>query len=129
MSRIGKRDKASKSKGPSRRGFLAAAATTAAGAGAIAMPNVVRAQDTIALKFQSTWPSEDIFHEFARDYADRVNEMSGGRLRLDLLAAGAVVGALQMQAAVIAGALDGGHGVPAYWYGKKIGRASGGAKE
>src|SRR3546814_12564755 len=53
-----------------------------------------------------------------RAYADRVNEMSGGRLRLDLLAAGAVVGALQMQDAVIAGALDGGHGVTAYWYGK-----------
>src|SRR3546814_19587682 len=82
------------------------------------MPNVSRAQDTIVLKFQSTWPQKDIFHEFAQDYVTKVNEMSGGRLRLDLLAAGAVVGALQMQDAVIAGALAGGHGVTAYWYGK-----------
>lgn len=103
----------------SRRQFLkSAGAISAGGAAALAVPNVVRAQDAIVMKFQSTWPQKDIFHEYAQDYVTRVNEMSGGRLRLDLLAAGAVVGALQMQDAVIAGALDGGHGVTAYWYGK-----------
>ncbi len=103
----------------SRRQFLkAATAASAGGAAVLGMPNVIRAQDAIVLKFQSTWPQKDIFHEYAQDYVTRVNEMSGGRLRLDLLAAGAVVGALQMQDAVIAGALDGGHGVTAYWYGK-----------
>jgi TRAP-type mannitol/chloroaromatic compound transport system substrate-binding protein len=66
----------------------------------------------------STWPTKDIFHEFAVDYAAKVNEMSGGRLKLDVLAAGAVVPAFQMQDAVQAGILDGGHGVTAYWYGK-----------
>jgi TRAP-type mannitol/chloroaromatic compound transport system substrate-binding protein len=44
--------------------------------------------------------------------------MAGGRLRLELLAAGAVVGAFQLLDAVSAGTLDGGHGVPAYWFGK-----------
>ena len=72
----------------------------------------------ITLRFQSTWPAKDIFHEYAQDYVKRVNEMGGGRLKLELLPAGAVVGALQMQDAVISGALDGGHGVCAYWYGK-----------
>jgi len=106
-------------KARSRRQFLkAATAVSAGGAAALSMPNVIRAQDAIVLKFQSTWPQKDIFHEYAQDYVTRVNEMSGGRLRLDLLAAGAVVGALQMQDAVIAGALDGGHGVTAYWDGK-----------
>nr|MDQ3398568.1 TRAP transporter substrate-binding protein [Deinococcota bacterium] len=52
------------------------------------------------------------------DYARRVNEMAGGRLELEVLPAGAVVGALQMQDAVNTGILDGGHGVTAYWYGK-----------
>ncbi|GIK98985.1 MAG: C4-dicarboxylate ABC transporter [Alphaproteobacteria bacterium] len=105
--------------GRSRRQFLkTATAASAGGAAVLGMPNVIRAQDAIVLKFQSTWPQKDIFHEYAQDYVTRVNEMSGGRLRLDLLAAGAVVGALQMQDAVIAGALDGGHGVTAYWYGK-----------
>jgi TRAP-type mannitol/chloroaromatic compound transport system substrate-binding protein len=44
--------------------------------------------------------------------------MAAGRLRIDLLPAGAVVGAFDIQDAVQDGALDGGHHVPAYWYGK-----------
>ncbi len=99
----------------SRRKFLAGAAV--AGAAAVAMPNVSRAQ-TVNWKFQSTWPTRDIFHEFANDFAKRVNDMAGNRLRLEVLAAGAVVPAFQMQDAVNAGILDGGHGVCAYWYGK-----------
>ena len=100
---------------PSRRKFLTAAA--AGGAATIAMPNVSHAQ-TVTWKFQSTWPTKDIFHEFAGDFATRINTMAGGRLKLDVLAAGSVVPAFQMQDAVNAGILDGGHGVCAYWYGK-----------
>ncbi len=104
-------------KPPARRGFLAGAAAAAAGTAVLAMPNVSRAQ-TVSLRFQSTWPQRDIFHEFAGDFVSRVNAMAGGRLRLELLAAGAVVGAFQLLDAVSAGTLDGGHGVPAYWFGK-----------
>ncbi|WP_207459729.1 TRAP transporter substrate-binding protein [Azospirillum sp. SYSU D00513] len=100
----------------SRRSFLAGAAAGGAVA-AVSMPNVARAQ-TVNLRFQSTWPNRDIFHEFAQDYVKTVNNLSGGRLKLDLLPAGAVVGALQLQDAIISGALDGGHGVAGYWYGK-----------
>ena len=102
---------------PARRGFLKAAAATGAGLAVLATPNVSRAQTT-TLRFQSTWPQRDIFHEFAGDFVRRVNDMAGGRLRLELLAAGAVVGAFQLLDAVSAGTLDGGHGVPAYWFGK-----------
>ncbi|MGL5114528.1 MAG: twin-arginine translocation signal domain-containing protein, partial [Beijerinckiaceae bacterium] len=63
----------------SRRKFLAAAAV---GGVAVAAPNVSRAQ-TVTWKFQSTWPTKDIFHEYAQDFATRVNEMAGGRLKLD----------------------------------------------
>jgi TRAP-type mannitol/chloroaromatic compound transport system substrate-binding protein len=101
-----------------RRGVLrAAAAVGTAGAAVLAAPNVSRAQ-TAVLRFQSTWPQRDIQQEFAQDYVARVNRMGGGRLRLDLLAAGAVVGAFQLLDAVSAGTLDGGHGVSAYWFGK-----------
>src|SRR5215204_270145 len=103
------------SKPTSRRKFILAAGAT--GAAAVAMPQVSRAQ-TVTWKYQSTWPTKDIFHEFAVDYAKKVNEMSGGRLNLDVLAAGAVVPAFQMQDAVHSGILDAGHGVCAYWYGK-----------
>jgi TRAP-type mannitol/chloroaromatic compound transport system substrate-binding protein len=102
----------------SRRRFLTGgAAAVAAGAATLAMPNVSRAQ-TVTWRFQSTWPQQDIFHEFATDYVKRVNDMSGTRFRIELLASGAVVGAFQVMDATHSGALDGSHGVTVYWYGK-----------
>ncbi len=102
-----------------RRSFLKTGAVAAAtGAVAVAMPAVARAQEASVWKFQSTWPAKDIFHEFASDFVTRVNEMGGGRLKFELLAAGAVAKPLEVQDAVIAGTLDGAHGVTAYWYGK-----------
>ena len=103
------------SKSTTRRKFLLAAGAT--GAATIAMPQVSRAQ-TITWKYQSTWPTKDIFHEMAVDYAKKVNDMTGGRLKLEVLAAGAVVPAFQLQDAVHSGVLDAGHGVTVYWYGK-----------
>jgi TRAP-type mannitol/chloroaromatic compound transport system substrate-binding protein len=100
----------------SRRRFLKTAGV--AGAAAVAAPAVVRAQAAVKLRFQSTWPNRDIFHEFAADFVKRVNEMGKGRIELELLPAGAVVPAFQLIDAVHAGVLDGGHGVSAYWYGK-----------
>ncbi len=100
-----------------RRGFLKAGAAAATATAILATPQVSRAQ-TVTLRFQSTWPQRDIFHEFAQDYVNRVNSMAGGRLRLELLAAGAVVGAFQLLDAVHSGTLDGGHGVSAYWFGR-----------
>ena len=110
----------SKADAPSgRRQFLKQIGTGAAVAtAALAAPNVARAQDKVTLKFQSTWPAKDIFNEFAGDYVAKVNEMAGGRLELQLLAAGTVVKAFELQQAVNDGILDGGHGVCAYWYGK-----------
>jgi TRAP-type mannitol/chloroaromatic compound transport system substrate-binding protein len=103
-----------------RRRFVTGAAATAAAAGAatLAFPMIAPAAEPITLKFQSTWPADDIFHEFAQDYGRTVNDMSGGRLRLNVLPNRAVSGALGMLDAVGSGALDGGHGVAAYGYDK-----------
>jgi TRAP-type mannitol/chloroaromatic compound transport system substrate-binding protein len=102
---------------PQRRRFLKRATAAAAGAGALAAPMISSAQTT-ALRFQSTWPAKDIFHEFANDFAKKVNDMAGGRLKIEVLPAGAVVPAFQLLEAVNKGTLDGGHGVVAYHYGK-----------
>jgi len=101
-----------------RRRFLQGSAAAATGASALAAPNIVRAQSSVVLKMQSAWPSGNIFQEFAQQYVDRVNAMSGGTLTIDLLPAGAVVQAFQLQDAVADGVLDAGHHVTAYWYGK-----------
>lgn len=112
----GKSTAARQDTGTSRRRFIATAAAAAAGV-TVAAP-AVHAQAPIKLKFQSTWPNKDIFHEFAGDYVKRVNAMTGGRVELEILPAGSVVPAFQMLDAVSSGILDGGHGVAAYWYGK-----------
>ena len=101
-------------KAPARRRFLKGAAVAS---GAMAAPMIATAQTT-SLRFQSTWPSKDIFHEFATDFAKKVNDMAGGRLKIEVLPAGAVVPAFQLLDAVNKGTLDGGHGVVAYHYGK-----------
>ena len=76
------------------------------------------AQAPITWRWQSTWPTKDIFHEYALDYAKKVNEMSGGRLKIEVLPAGAVVKAFDLLDGVNKGTLDGGHGVVVYHYGK-----------
>lgn len=100
-----------------RRRFLKNAAAATAGAGALAAPMISTAQ-TVSFRFQSTWPAKDIFHEYALDFAKKVNDMAGGRLKIDVLPSGAVVPAFQLLEGVAKGTLDGGHGVVAYHYGK-----------
>jgi TRAP-type mannitol/chloroaromatic compound transport system substrate-binding protein len=105
------------SKAETRRKFLKGAAV--ATAASVAAPSVVKAQGVITMRWQSTWPSKDIFHEYALDYAKKVNDMTGGELKIEVLPAGAVVPAFQLLDAVSKGVLDGGHGVLVYHYGKQ----------
>jgi TRAP-type mannitol/chloroaromatic compound transport system substrate-binding protein len=100
-----------------RRKFLSGAA--GAGAVALGFPMIAKAQGPISMRWQSTWPSKDIFHEYAQDYAKKVNDMTGGDLKIEVLPAGAVVPAFGMLEAVAKGTLDGGHGVLGYNYGKQ----------
>jgi TRAP-type mannitol/chloroaromatic compound transport system substrate-binding protein len=101
-----------------RRKFLSGAA--GAGAVALGFPMVAKGQTTpIAMRWQSTWPAKDIFHEYANDFAKKVNDMTGGELKIEVLPAGAVVPAFGLLDAVTKGTLDGGHGVLVYHYGKQ----------
>ncbi len=113
------RKNSNQEKGLSRRKFLASAALAAGGAAAtMGFPTVVKAQGPISMRWQSTWPTKDIFHEYALDFAKKVNDMTGGDLKIEVLPAGAVVPAFNLLDAVSKGTLDGGHGVLVYHYGK-----------
>ncbi len=102
-----------------RRKFLTGAAATA-GAATLGFPMIAKGQTgPITMRWQSTWPSKDIFHEYALDYAKTVNDMTGGDLKIEVLPAGAVVPAFGLLEAVSKGTLDGGHGVLVYHYGKQ----------
>jgi TRAP-type mannitol/chloroaromatic compound transport system substrate-binding protein len=102
-----------------RRKFLrtGAIAAGAVATGTVAMPQVSRAQ-TVTLKMQTSWPATDIFTEMAQQYVERVNAMAGGRLKIELLNAGAVVHAFQVLDGVHGGQIDAAHTVTVYWYGK-----------
>ncbi len=107
----------SKTMGQSRRKFLKA--TLAASAVGVAAPAIAQQPGPITMRWQSTWPAKDIFHEYALDFAKKVNDMTGGDLRIEVLPAGAVVPAFGLLDAVSRGTLDGGHGVLVYHYGKQ----------
>lgn len=108
-----------KDTGAARRSFLkkGAAVGTVAAAGTFAAPAVI-GQAPLVVKMQTSWPASDIWMDFARQYTQRVEEMSGGRMKIDLLPAGAVVAAFQVIDACNDGIIDAAHSVPVYWYGK-----------
>jgi TRAP-type mannitol/chloroaromatic compound transport system substrate-binding protein len=110
--------KPTKDKQASRRRFLKTAAAASAAA-TVAAPAAIAQSGPISMRWQSTWPSKDIFHEYALDYAKKVNDMTGGDLKIEVLPAGAVVPAFGLLDAVSKGVLDGGHGVLVYHYGKQ----------
>ncbi len=103
-----------------RRSFIKKSALVGGGAAAattLATPAVL-AQAPLVVKMQTSWGAANIWDEFAKDYAQRVDEMSGGRMKVEVLPAGAVVAAFQVLDAVNDGVLDAAHSVPVYWYGK-----------
>ena len=103
----------------SRRKFLKSGlAAAAAGSVAAGFPMIAKAADKpVVLKLQGAWGG-GIFKEYALDFVNRVNEMSGGSLKIDYLDVGAVVKTAEIQTAVSRGVIDGAHYVAAYWYSK-----------
>lgn len=97
-----------------RRNFLRGSAVV--GASTLAAPAIAGGHGT-TLKMQAAWGG-GIFLENANSYVQRVNEMSGGSLTIELLPVNSVVKTSQMQDAVHRGVLDAAHYVPAYWYSK-----------
>ncbi|MDH4150242.1 MAG: TRAP transporter substrate-binding protein [Betaproteobacteria bacterium] len=103
---------------PARRKFLTGAAAATTGAAIAGFPMISVAQSPIVIKMQGAWGATDIFNEMAVEFVTRVNEMAGGRLKVDYLVGGAVVKPFEVTDAVSKGVLDAGHTVPVYWYGK-----------
>jgi len=103
-----------------RRKFIKASTGVAAAGATLGFPMIAKGQaGPISMRWQSTWPAKDIFHEYANDFAKKVNDMTGGELKIEVLPAGAVVPAFGLLDAVSKGTLDGGHGVLVYHYGKQ----------
>ena len=96
----------------------APAGSGAAAATGSSAPSVATRSDAITWKIQSGWANNDLFQEMFIDWKNMVEEMSGGRLKIDALPVNAVTNINGAIDAVHAGTLDGAHHVPAYYYGK-----------
>mgnify|MGYP001354273524 CR=1 FL=1 len=108
---------AAATKAVNRRKFLTGAAG-ATGAAIAGFPMISVAQSPIVLKMQGAWGAKDVFNEMAEEYVARVNEMAGGKMRIDYLVAGSVVKPFEVMDATSKGVIDAAHTVAVYWYGK-----------
>jgi len=97
---------------------LALGTGAAIGAAGLAAPLVARAQGTVRIKFQTAVPSSSIYFELMKNFATRCDQMSGGKLKFEMLPDGAVVAAFEMLDAVDKGVVDGGYSWAHYWSGK-----------
>jgi TRAP-type mannitol/chloroaromatic compound transport system substrate-binding protein len=87
-------------------------------AGSYSAPTPATAQAPIRWKVQSAWPPTSIVQDAAKLLVETIEKNSGGRLKMDLLPAGAIVPAFEIQDAVNRGVLDAGHTTPGYIIGK-----------
>lgn len=104
-----------------KRNLLRSACALAAGvvlAASLAVaPQTVFAQ-TKVLKFQATWPASLTLYENFLYWAERVNKLSAGALKIETMPAGQVVPAFEVLDAVNKHVLDGAHAWAGYWTGK-----------
>ena len=91
---------------------------TALAAAALALNAQAQAPAAKQLKMQSTWPASLTLQDNFRFFADRVDKLTGGQVKIEALAAGQVVPAFEILDATHKRVIDGGHGVAYYWVGK-----------
>ncbi|MFQ5553526.1 MAG: TRAP transporter substrate-binding protein, partial [Thermoplasmata archaeon] len=72
----------------------------------------------VTLRIQAIWLSGFTPYDNLKLFAQRVEQMSGGRLKIETLPGGAVVPPRQVLDATSRGVIDGAHAAPAYWTGK-----------
>src|SRR5262245_2471682 len=74
----------------------------------------------VTWKVQSTWPTANLLHESPLIMAKAIEEMSGGRLKMNVMAAGMIVPPFEVLDGVHKNVLDGAHSWPGYWTGKNM---------
>jgi len=94
---------------------LAAAALAAGLAGTVAAQQPAGPRN---LKMQSTWPASLTLQDNFRFFAERVDKLTAGQLKIETLAAGQIVPPFEILDATHKKVIDGGHGIAYYWVGK-----------
>ena len=87
-------------------------------AGSYSAPAPATAQAPIRWKMQTAWPLGVFPDDAAKLLVSTIDKTSGGRLKIEVAPAGAVVPPFEIQDAVNRGVLDAGHTTPGYIIGK-----------
>src|SRR5690606_31391274 len=76
------------------------------------------AQQPAKFRIQTAVPSASIYFQLLKNFGDRVDKMSGGRVKMEMLPDGAIVPAFEILDAVDKGIVEGGYAWTHYWSGK-----------
>lgn len=99
--------------------MIASSFLTALGLGlALTFASDAGAQERKVLKMQATWPASLTLYENFLMWAERVDKLSGGSLKIEAMPAGQVVPAFEVLDATSKHVLDGAHAWGGYWTGK-----------
>jgi TRAP-type mannitol/chloroaromatic compound transport system substrate-binding protein len=99
-------------------GMAAVALTLVVALAAFVLAAPAFAQQTRTLKMQSTWPASLTLQDNFRFFADRIDKLTSGALKIEVHAAGQIVPAFEILDATSKKVIDGGHGIAYYWVGK-----------
>jgi TRAP-type mannitol/chloroaromatic compound transport system substrate-binding protein len=77
-----------------------------------------QAQQNFRMRIQTAVPSASIYFELLKRFGDRVDKMSNGRLKMEMMPDGAIVPAFEILDAVDKGIVEGGYAWTHYWSGK-----------
>jgi TRAP-type mannitol/chloroaromatic compound transport system substrate-binding protein len=97
---------------------LAALVAVALVVGGFQPPTVATAQAPTTLKIQASWPASLTIFDHLKMFADRVDKLSLGQLKIEPLPAGSIVPAFEVLDATSRKVIDGAHTVAYYWVGK-----------
>lgn len=78
----------------------------------------VQAQTPVRLKIQTGSPSASMYFELMKRFSERVDKLSNGRLKMEMMPDGAVVGFTGILEAVDKGVVDGGFAWTHFWSGR-----------
>ena len=75
-------------------------------------------QQAYHMRIQTAVPAASVYFELLKHFGERIDKMSGGRLKTDVLPDGAVVSAFEILDAVDKGVVEAGYAWTHYWSGK-----------
>jgi TRAP-type mannitol/chloroaromatic compound transport system substrate-binding protein len=97
---------------------MKALSLTALAAAAVAFSAHAQQPAVKNLKFQSTWPASLTLQDNFRFFAERVDKLTSGQVKIEVMAAGQIVPPFEILDATHKKVIDGGHGIAYYWVGK-----------